>query len=161
MSFKPDIRQRAMALIVCGASIVAVTCLAQSDTLPPSPGQTQGPPAGSGYGGPRRGGPDQRAEMLTRQLGLNPDQTTQVKALLETERSQMQTLHSNTALTREDMHAQMMALHQSSDAKLRAMLTPDQVTRYDAMQQRMRARMQERQEDGQGAPPPPAGAPQQ
>ena len=150
-----------MALIFCGASILALPGMAQSDTPPPSQNGTQGPPAGYGDGGPRRGGPDQRAEILTRQLGLNPDQSTQVKALLETERSQMQAIHSNTALSREDMRSQMMAVHQTNDAKLRALLTPDQVTKYDEMQARMRARMQERQSDGQGAPPPPAGAPQQ
>ena len=159
MSFTLNVQNRTLALIVCSASLLAVPCLAQSDAPPPpSQDQTQGP---AGYSGPRRGGPDQRAEMLTRQLGLNPDQTTQVKALLETERSQMQAIHSNTALSREDMHSQMMAIHQTSDAKLRTMLTPDQAAKYDAMQQRMRARMQERQNDGQGAPPPAAGAPQQ
>ena len=161
MSPTRNIKKGTLALIVCGASILALPCMAQSEAAPPPQTQTQGPPPGSGYNGPRRGGPDQRAEMLTRELGLTPDQTTQVRTLLESERSQMQALHSNTALSREDMHTQMMALHQSSDAKLRAMLTPDQATKYDVMQQRMRAHMQERQNDGQGAPPAPAGAPQQ
>ena len=96
--------------------------------------------------------------MLQRELNLTPDQFTQVKALMQSERTQMEALRSNSSPSREDMRSQGMSIHQANEAKLRALLTPDQVTKYDAMQARMREHMQERQ-DGQ-APPPPAGAPQ-
>ena len=153
-----SLTKRTLVLLVCSGSILAIPSVAQTDTPPPSPGQTQGSP--TGYNGPRRGGPDQRAEMLARQLNLSPDQTTQVKALLETERSKMEAVRSNTALSRDDIRTQMMTIHQDNDVKLRSLLTADQATKFDAMQARQRARMQEHQ-DGQGAPPaPPAGAPQ-
>ena len=149
-------KKRTLAAVVCSASLLALPSMAQTDTAPPPPDQTQGPPAG--YNGPRRGGPDHRAEMLTRQLNLTPDQTMQVKSLMETEHSKMEALHANSSVSREDMHTQMMAIHQDSETKLRALLTPEQVTKYDAMEAQRRARMQDHG-DGQ-APPPPQGAPQ-
>ena len=102
--------------------------------------------------------------MLQRQLDLTPEQMTQVKSLLEAEHTKMEALHANSAsLSHEDMHTQTMAIHQDSDTKLRALLTPDQVTKYNALEARMRERMQERREDGQAPPAPPTGgnAPQQ
>ena len=151
---------RGLASLLCSAALAAIPCMAQTDTPPPPPdGQMQGPPPEGA--GPHRGGPERRVEMLQHQLDLTPDQTTQVRALMQSERSQMQALHSNSSLSQGDMHAQMMAIHQDSDTKLRALLTPDQVTKYNTMQQHMRERMQERREDGQGPPPPPpSGSPQ-
>ena len=145
----------AAALLLFTATAMTLPCRAQTD----APGQTSsqapsGPPPGAD--GPRRGGPERRVEMLQRQLSLTPDQTTQVRALMATERSKMEALHANSSLSQGDMHTQMMAIHQDSDTKLRALLTPDQATKYDAMQAQMRARMQERGGDGQGPPPPSA-----
>lgn len=96
--------------------------------------------------------------MLQHELNLTADQTSQVKALLETERTKMEALRSSSALSNEDRRSQMMAIRSDGDAKIRALLTPDQVTKYDAMQARMRERMQERR-DGGGPPPPPPPAP--
>jgi periplasmic protein CpxP/Spy len=48
----------------------------------------------------------------------------------------------------------MMAIHQASQDKIRAVLTDDQKTKFDAMQAEMKAR-RESHEGGQGAPPPP------
>ena len=54
----------------------------------------------------------------------------------------------------------MMAAHEDEKAKIEAILTPDQKTKYEAMEARMRERMQERR-DGGNEPPPPPAAPQQ
>ena len=92
--------------------------------------------------------------MLQRNLNLTPDQTTQVKALFAAERTKMEAVHANAALAPEDRRSQTMAIHQDSETRLRALLTPDQVTKYDAMQ----AQMREHRRDGQspqGPPPPP------
>ncbi len=160
ISFPMKRMNRALALVACGAALLVAPCFAQTTPPPPPPDATQGPPPAAANG-PRRGGPDQRAQMMQRQLNLTPDQTSQVKTLLETERSKMEALRSNTALSQDDMRTQAMATHQDTDTKVRALLTPDQVTKYDAMQARMKARMQGRQGDGGGTPPPAPGAPQQ
>lgn len=148
---------RRILTIFCGVALSAGPLLAQTDTPPPPPGQNQGPPPRYGGGGP--GGPERRMEMLQRDLNLSPSQATQVKALLETERTKMDALRGNTAMSSEDRRSQMMAIHQDSDAKMRALLTPDQVTKYDAMQAQMRARMQQRNGNGGGPPGPPEPPP--
>jgi Spy/CpxP family protein refolding chaperone len=94
--------------------------------------------------------------MLQRQLNLTADQTTQVKALLEDGRAKMEALHTNTALSDQDKHAQGMALHQEEHDKLMALLTPEQKTKFAEMEQRMRER---RQGGGGGAEPPPPPPP--
>lgn len=153
--------KRMLALLACGAALCAAPVFAQTDTPPSPPAQTDGQPPQPPFNGPRRGGPDQRAQMLQRQLNLSTDQTAQVRSLFETERAHMMAMHQNTALSPQDMHTQMMAMHQGTETKLRGLLTPDQATKYDALVAQQRARMQERQGESQGPPPPPpAGAPQ-
>lgn len=93
--------------------------------------------------------------MLQQQLNLTPDQTTQVRAIFASERTKMEALRSNNALSPDDRRTQMMAIHQDSDSKMRGILTPDQVTKYDAMQ----ARMREHRRDGDAPPPPPPPPP--
>ena len=153
MSLLSRTAKRTLTTVFCGAALSAAPIFAQ--TAPPP----QGPPPP--YGGARHGGPEHRVEMLQRELNLTADQTAQVKALFETERTKMEALRSNSSLSGDDRRSQMMAIHQDEETKLRALLTPDQVTKYDAMQARMRARMQER-ENGGGPPPPPPppGSPQ-
>jgi Spy/CpxP family protein refolding chaperone len=55
----------------------------------------------------------------------------------------------------------MMEIHKASQEKIRALLTEDQKTKYDALQAEMRERMENRR--GGGGPPPPAppSAPQE
>lgn len=151
MAVLSRIRKGTLLTLVCGAALVALPARAQTDAPPPPPGQ--GPPPG-GY---HRGGPGHRVEMLQHRLNLSADQTAQVKALLETERTKMEALRSNTAAAGEDRRSQMMAIHQDTETKLRALLTPDQVTRYDAMQAEMR---EHREDRGGPPPPPPPGSPQ-
>jgi protein CpxP len=155
---------RTAAVLVCGAGLAMGTAMAQQDAAPPPPdGQMQGPPPG-GRGGMMN--PERRVEMLQKRLGLSADQTAQVKAIFEGERGKMEALRSNADMAPQDRRTQMMAIHEDSDAKIHAVLSPDQKTKYDEMQARERERMQEHRQggpggDGSGAPPPPPPAPQQ
>jgi periplasmic protein CpxP/Spy len=141
--------------LAAGASLLAAPLFAQTDAPPPPPAPSDAPPppppdGGHFRGGPGRGNPERRVEMLQQHLGLSADQTTQVKALLETERGKMEALRSNSSVQGEDRRTQMMAIHQDTNTKMHAILTPEQATKYDAMEARMR-------EHPHG--PPPAGAP--
>ena len=49
----------------------------------------------------------------------------------------------------------MMDIHKASQDKIRAMLTDDQKTKYDAMQAEMQEKMKERRQGGATPPPPP------
>ncbi len=155
MTLKKNVmRAAAVALFVAGMS--ATAAMAQDTPPPPPPAdQTQGPPPG-GPGG-RGMNPQRRLEMMQKQLNLTPDQTTQIKALMEDERSKMEALRTNTSLAQQDRRSQMMAIRQDGETKTRALLTPDQEKKYDEMQAKMRERMQDRRQGG--GPPPPAGGP--
>ena len=148
---------RAATVLVCGAGLMASAALAQQQDAPPPPpadGQQQGPPPGG------RGGfdPERRVEMMQRRLGLTADQTTQVRAIFADGRAKMEALRSNTSLAPADRRAQGEALRQDQDAKIHAVLTPDQKTKFDEMEARMR---EHRRGGGDGDGPPPPPAPQQ
>jgi protein CpxP len=143
---------RAAAVMLCGAGLVVSAAVAQQDAPPPPPdGQQQGPPPG----GHRGWDSERRVEMMQRRLNLNADQTTQIKGIFADGQSKMEALRSNTSLAPADRHAQMMALHQDETAKVRGVLTPDQQTKFDAMQARMHEHRGGMGGDATPPPPPP------
>ena len=87
-----------------------------------------------------------QVEFLTKKLNLTPDQVTQVKAIDADAMSQMNLLRSDTSLTPDEKKPKMRAIHQASQDKIRALLTDDQKTKYDAMLQAQQNRR------GQGGP---------
>jgi len=48
-----------------------------------------------------------------------------------------------------------MDIHKASTDKIRAILTDDQKTKYDALQAEMQEKMKERRQGGDAPPPPP------
>jgi len=159
---------RTAVIGLCSAGLGLSAAVAQQETAPPPPPpdqQQQGPPPNGQMQGPGRGqhgmDPERRVEQMQRRLNLNDSQTAQVRQIFTESHAQMETIRSNASLAPGDRRAQMMTLHQGEQARIRAVLTPDQQAKFDAMQ----ARMQERRGDegGQGAPvpPPPSGSPQQ
>lgn len=146
---------RVVAVMVCGAGLATSAALAQQDAPPPPPDgqQQQGPPAGGRHGWD----PDHRAEMMQKRLGLSDDQTAQVKAILVDSQIKMEALRSNTSLAPQDRRAQAEAMRQDQQAKVRAVLTPDQQAKFDQMQ----AMHHERQGGPGGDNAPPPAQPQQ
>lgn len=111
--------------------------------------------------GPRGAGmQEHQLDMLTKKLNLTPDQVTQVKAIDADTRTQSQAVWSDTSLSQADKRAKMMDIHKASSDKIRALLTPDQQTKYDALQAEMKAKAQERMQNRDGGPPPPPPPPQ-
>lgn len=106
---------------------------------------TAGAPA-EGRGGPGGGRGNLLADM-TKELNLTADQQTQVAAIQQEQRQQMQRLRAGGETTdRQARMQQMRALEQSTDTKLQGVLTPEQFQQYQAKkQERMRR------------PGPPAG----
>ena len=158
---------RAAVVVLCSSGLVMSAAIAQQNAAPPPPdGQQQGAPPDGQMQGPPQGGqrgmdPERRVQMLQRRLELNDSQTAQIRQIFTESHAQMETIRSNASLAPEDRRAQMMTLHQGEQSRIRAVLTPDQQAKYDAMQARMRERRGD--DGGQGAPqpPPPAQAPQQ
>jgi Spy/CpxP family protein refolding chaperone len=103
--------------------------------------------------------PAKRADMLKQNLNLTDDQTSQVKTIFEDSRTKMEALRSNSSLSQDDRRSQMMSLRKAENDKIDAILTPDQKTKYSALQQQMRDRMRGGAPGagpGGGPPAPPA-----
>ena len=103
--------------------------------------------------------PGRRADMLKQNLSLTDDQTSQVKAIFEDSRTKMEALRSNSSLSQDDRRSQMMSIRSAENDKVNALLTPEQKTRYAALQQQMRDRMRNGPPGG-GPPQTPPATPQ-
>ena len=148
--FRKPVLQAAL-LALCTTALSALPAVAQDPAPPPT--QDQAAPPNGGHRGPGQR-EEHQIDFLTKKLNLTPDQVTQVKAIDDDSRTQMMALRQDTATPQADKRAKMMDLHKASQAKIRAVLTDDQKTKYDALQAEMKERRQSR-EGGQGAPPPP------
>ena len=101
-----------------------------------------------------------QVEFLTKKLNLTPDQVTQVKAIDADTMKQARALREDTSVADSDKRAKMMDIHKAAQEKIRALLTPDQQTKFDALQTQMRERRGNRG-GGDGPPPAPPSTPQQ
>ncbi|MBB5343135.1 Spy/CpxP family protein refolding chaperone [Tunturibacter empetritectus] len=148
--FRKPVLQVAL-LALCTTMLSALPTMAQDPAPPPAQDQA-GPPNGGHRGAGQR--EEHQIEFLTKKLNLTPDQVTQVKAIDDDSRTQMMALRQDTATPQADKRAKMIDIHKASQAKIRAVLTDDQKTKYDALQAQMKERRESR-EGGQGATPPP------
>lgn len=114
--------------------LLSVFALAVSLTAPlsltaqPSPSER---PAGAGRPGDE--GRGDRLAMMSEQLGLSADQKTKVQAILESERTSLEALRADTALTPEARREKMRSIRESFAGQIRAVLTPEQQTKMSAM----------------------------
>ena len=148
--FRKPIMQAAI-LALCTTALSTMPMVAQDNPAPPQQ-QDQAGPQGGRHGGPGR--EEHQIEFLTKKLNLTPDQVTQVKAIDDNARQQSMAVRNDSSIAQPDRRAKMMDIHKASQDKIRAVLTDDQKTKYDAMQAQMQERRQSR-DGGQGAPAPP------
>ena len=124
------------------------------------------PPADKGPRGPRPG-MEMMGEHAAKELGLSEDQKSQIKAINESYRPQFDALRDDASLSRPQKREKFQALQQERQAKVDAVLTPEQRTKAQAMREKARERMKDRREgkgprghgadDKDGPPPPPEG----
>ena len=109
--------------------------------------------------GARGARPDPAAHLarLTETLSLTERQQTQVRALFDRQRTEAQTLRERNA-TPEARRDAMRALATRTQADLRALLTPEQRTEYDALRTRREGRMERRPNHQPGRGPGREGA---
>lgn len=83
--------------------------------------------------------PEQRADMqtqrLTKELTLTADQSTKVRTIALAENQELQALRAkfSSAGSRQGAGQEMKAIREKYDAQLKAVLTPEQVTKFDQM----------------------------
>ena len=78
---------------------------------------------------------EQRMERLTTELTLTDAQKPKVKAVLEDSQKKMTELRNDTALDQPQRREKFQALREEELKKMKAILTPEQYTKYEAMPQ--------------------------
>jgi protein CpxP len=141
---------RVAVLAIGATALSSLPGMAQDPSAPPPPPQDQ---AGPGHGGPG-GMRGNQVDFLTKKLNLTPDQVSQVKAIDADTMTQMKALREDTSAAGPDKRAKMMDIHKASQDKIRALLTDDQKTKFDALQAQSRGR-RGNPDGGDGPPPPP------
>jgi hypothetical protein len=132
----------------CAARVgVVALCTAALSTVPMMA-------QGGGGGGRGMMTPDAQLAQLTTALTLSADQQAKIKPILEADAAKITALRTAQD---PDMRAKVMAIRTDQHAAIKALLTADQATKYDAMP------MGGRGGGGGGAPgggAPPAAPPQ-
>jgi periplasmic protein CpxP/Spy len=87
------------------------------------------PPAGGGGQGGRRGGmpPEQRVAQIDEAVKLTAEQKTKITAIYAKAASDSQ------ALSQEERREKGQAIRTAADKEVRALLTPEQQTKFDAI----------------------------
>jgi Spy/CpxP family protein refolding chaperone len=93
---------------------------------------------------------------LSKKLNLTDDQQAKLKPILEDQRKQMEQIHGDSSLSREDRFSKMQALRQSADTQIKSVLTEEQQKSFDKMRAEQQDRMKQWRRGGENAPP--AGA---
>lgn len=126
------LKQCLLVLVAAGLISIAAPFAAAQDSGSPSNDQQ----SGAMEHGHRHGPPDpaKRTQELTKRLNLNTDQQAKVKEALESQHSQMESLHQDSSLSQDDRRAKMMEIHKGTDAQIRGLLDSDQQKKWDEMQ---------------------------
>jgi protein CpxP len=141
---------------------VAVFAQDDQNAPPPPPSDQQSGQAsgamGSGHMGGRRMMPsvDDQIKHLTKKLNLSADQQAKLKPILEDQHKQMDVIHNDSSLSREDRFSKMQTLRQSSDTEIKSVLNEDQQKSFDKMREEQKDRMGKWRK---GSAPPAANAP--
>jgi protein CpxP len=121
-----------VVLATCLLTAIGAANAQSTDAAPMGRGNRMGQGRGSMT-------PEQRAEMqtkrLTTQLGLSADQTAKVQAIALTENQELEALRSKyaSADSRQGAGQEMKALRDKYETQLKAVLTPEQLTKYNQL----------------------------
>lgn len=118
-------------------------------------------PQGQGQGGRGQRGartPEERLKSMTEALTLTADQQAKLKPILEDQAKQQRALRDDAALSDEDRRKKSTALREEFNGKIKAVLTPEQQTKWEKMRQGGGGRQGgPRQGGGQGGGGRPGG----
>jgi Spy/CpxP family protein refolding chaperone len=137
-----------LATLAVGSLLAFSPALRADDTNTPPAKPPVGVPPGGPRGGAIRGGPS--LDQLATALNLTDDQKAKVKPILEARDSKMKDLRADTSLSPEDRRAKMQSIRQETQDKMKAVLTPEQLDKYQKMGQRQRRPAP----GGENTPPP-------
>jgi protein CpxP len=118
------------------AALVAGSLFAGNATLQ-AQDNTNTPPAGAPPGGPgMRGRPN--LEQIAKDLGLTDDQKAKLKTIMEDQQTKMKALRADTSIAQTDKRAKAKEIRDATQAQIKAILTPEQLTKWQQHMQRNR-----------------------
>ena len=126
-------------LIALTLFAAAQTSTTQSQTAPPPKANS---PSNSGQSGAQGQG-----TPIDDQLQLTPDQKQKISAIVDDEDKQMAAVRGDSSLSASQKMDKARQIHNDAVPKLRAVLTPEQLQKLAAIQQR-----EHQQEQNQAAP---------
>jgi Spy/CpxP family protein refolding chaperone len=103
-----------------------------------------GAPENNQHGRREQMSPDQQLDRMSKALNLTDDQKQQIRPILQDRQEKMQSIRSDTSLSREDRMNKMRSTFEESTTKIRAVLNDEQKQKFDQMLQRRREQMQNR-----------------
>src|ERR1700692_3895501 len=147
----PAVRRAVLA--ICLASLGMGTGQMWAQDAAAQPQQQQGE-AGQPGGRPSMDQMvDRQMQHLTQALNLSSDQQTQIKPILKDQMTQMMALRQDTQTAPADKRDQMTKIRTDEQSKIRAGLSSDQQTKYDALLAQQQQHMGGRHGGGMQAPP--------
>jgi Spy/CpxP family protein refolding chaperone len=134
-----------IAALAAGALFAgSSSLLAQDSTNTPPPGAN-----GSGVKGGRHD--------IAKELDLTDAQKPKFQEIMKGSMDKRKALRDDTSLTQEDRKAKMKEIQEDTATQMKALLTPEQFTKWQELSKKMRGN---RPPPGGGAGgPPPAGTP--
>lgn len=113
-------------------------------------------PQGNSSQNPQSGAPQSGARTVEDELQLTPDQKVKIASIVDDENKQIEAVRNDSSMSLEQKQQKVMQIRQEGSPKIKAILTPEQLQKLTAIQQRMR----QEQQQGSGSNPPPSSAPQ-
>ncbi len=139
--------------VVVTALVLSMALLSAGAAFPAPLPQTGGMSHGW-QGRSARNNPDRELARLSRELKLSKDQKAKIKPIIEAEFQKMSSLRQNTSLSPQDRRTQFMDIRNKTMDQIRPLLTTEQVTKLQQMEQRREQRMRNWQSNhGQNAAP--------
>jgi Spy/CpxP family protein refolding chaperone len=74
-----------------------------------------------------------KAEAISQQLGLTPQQKVKIVPILRDEAPKVQAIKNSNSMTRMQKAQQIRAIHQQTDPQIKAILTPEQYQKLQAI----------------------------
>lgn len=141
-----------LTMVCCGTALYAQMQDGSSQ------GQSGGMGQGMGQGGMHRMPmtTDEHLAHLTQMLNLTTDQQAKIRPILDNESQQMQTLRSDSSMSRDDKMTKMRSIRENTMSQITPILTPDQQKKWEQMQAEHKGSMGPGMSPGavQGTPPP-------
>lgn len=86
---------------------------------------------------PGENDPESRMKRLTQDIGLTADQQSKIKPILLEEFGKLEAMRGNDTYNREQRRAMLLELNEGTAQKIKAVLTPEQQAKYDAIRQKI------------------------